>query len=142
MGKVNNNSMASGMGGAADERFWENATRLYSKRLEVIASNIANADTPNFKARDIDFKKALEQSLSTAMVGERVVASARRLPAEPVSPPLLFRVPAQQGVDGNTVELDAERVAFAETAIRYEFAMQKAVGEYKEISELFKTLTG
>ncbi|MCH2116036.1 MAG: hypothetical protein MK171_14165, partial [Pirellulales bacterium] len=56
-------------------------------------------------------------------------------------PTLLYRVPMQQGVDGNTVDLDVERTVFTDAAIRYEFSMQQAVSEYKEISELFKNLS-
>jgi flagellar basal-body rod protein FlgB len=142
MGSVSNNSIVSAMGGGGDERFWENGVRLYGTRLEVLASNIANADTPNYKARDIDFRQALAQSLSTAKDAQSVAPPIGGRPSGSASPTLLFRMPAQPGVDGNTVELDVERAAFTETAIRYEFAMQKAVGEYKEIGELFKTMTG
>ena len=49
---------------SSDDRFWETSVRLFSKRLEVVASNIANADTPNYKPRDIDFKTALNRALA------------------------------------------------------------------------------
>lgn len=124
-----------------DDRFWESAVRLYGKRLEVVASNIANADTPNYKARDIDFKAALAQSLAAPAEAKPSGSPVRKESPDSISPTLLYRVPAQPGVDGNTVDMDVERTVFADAAIRYEFAMQKAVGEYKEISELFKNLT-
>ncbi len=123
-----------------DDRFWESAVRLYGKRLEVVASNIANADTPNYKARDIDFKAALAQSLA-APAEVKPSGSPRKESPDSNLPTLLYRVAAQPGVDGNTVDMDVERTVFTDAAIRYEFAMQKAVGEYKEISELFKNLT-
>lgn len=123
-----------------DDRFWENTVRLYGKRLEVVASNIANADTPNYKARDFDFKAALAQSLSASTEVKSSGSLKTESPELNFSAPL-YRVSAQQGVDGNTVNMDIERTAFADAAIRYEFAMQQAVGEYKEMSELFKKLT-
>jgi flagellar basal-body rod protein FlgB len=123
-----------------DDRFWQSAVRLYGKRLELVASNIANADTPNYEGRDFDFKAALAQSLSAS---EEVMSSGspRKKSADSNSLTLLYRVPAQVGVDGNTVDMDMERTVFTDAAIRYEFSMQQAVGEYKEISELFKNLT-
>jgi flagellar basal-body rod protein FlgB len=124
----------------ADERLWENAVRLYGKRLEIVASNIANADTPNYKARDFDFKTALAQSMSASVEAKPAASPGKPLP-EAKSPPLLYRVPTQSGVDGNTVDMDVERAAFTDAAIRYEFTMQKAVSEYKDILELFRNLS-
>lgn len=105
-----------------------------------MASNIANADTPNYKARDIDFKAALAQSLAVS-AEVKPSGSLRNESPDSSLPTLLYRVPAQPGVDGNTVDMDVERTVFTDAAIRYEFAMQKAVGEYKEIGELFKNMT-
>jgi len=125
---------------SSDDRFWEASVRLFSKRLEVVASNIANADTPNYKARDIDFKTALNRALTMP----DKLAPSSPLPSSPmvndVLPKLLYRTPYQQSVDGNTVEIDAERAVFMTTAIRYEFAMEQAIGTYKELNELFKNL--
>lgn len=123
-----------------DDLFWKNTVRLYGKRLEVVASNIANADTPNYKARDIDFKAALAETLSASTEVKSSGLLKTKSPELNFSA-LLYRASPKQGVDGNTVDLDIERTAFADASIRYEFAMQQAVGEYREISELFKTLT-
>ncbi len=129
-----------------DGRFWENALRLCGQRFELIASNIANADTPNYKARDIDFKAELQQSISarkTALAALPNTSSSDGSAAtQPPTPTILYRVPFQSSVGGNTVEVDVERGAFAENAIMYEFTLQRAVGEYKEMSELFKSLVG
>jgi flagellar basal-body rod protein FlgB len=137
---VTNNTLFAHRIDLKDDRFWESAVRLYGKRMEVVASNIANADTPNYKARDIDFKAALAQSLATPSEA-KPSSSPRKESPDSNTPTLLYRVSAQPGVDGNSVDMDVERVVFADAAIRYEFTMQKAVGEYKEISELFKNLT-
>ncbi|ABR91587.1 flagellar basal-body rod protein FlgB [Janthinobacterium sp. Marseille] len=126
---------------SSDDRFWETSVRLFSKRLEVVASNIANADTPNYKARDIDFKTALNRALAAP---DKIVPKGTLPQSSAVNdvlPKLLYRTPYQQSVDGNTVELDTERAVFTTTAIRYEFAMEQAVSTYKELSDLFKNLT-
>ena len=93
-------------------RFNEAALSLRSQRQELIASNIANADTPNFKARDIDFASALSGVLGRSSTGSSS--------AVPSGAEVLFRAPAQGAVDGNTVDMDVERNQFADNAIRYE----------------------
>lgn len=140
--KTDSLKLSDGTGvGARDDKFWENAVRLTERRMALIASNIANGDTPNFKARDIDFKAALQQSMSGEhMKMPHAEAGFSSKSPMSLSPPALFRVPRQGSVDGNTVDLNVEQAAFAENAILYEFALQKAVGEYKEMSELFKSL--
>ena len=107
-------------------RFHQEALNLRARRQEVLSTNIAHADTPNYKARDFDFGNALaqatergRQSGSLAMSG----TSLGHLPGTSVSSPdddLLYRTPAQSSIDGNTVEMDAERVKFADNAMRYE----------------------
>lgn len=107
-------------------RFHQEALSLRAQRQEVLAANIAHADTPNYKARDIDFNSALTQAVergtrsqSLSMVG----TSARHLAADAgagVEASLLYRTPMQSSADGNTVEMDVERVNFADNAMRYE----------------------
>ena len=86
-------------------RFNETALSLRSQRQTVLASNIANADTPNYKARDIDFNDALQGALDRA---------------NGVNQNLLYRGVVQGAVDGNTVDMDVERNQFADNAVRYE----------------------
>src|SRR3954463_7837006 len=108
-------------------RFHATALELRAQRQQVLASNIANAATPGFKARDLDFSAALSQALSSQgqSSGAHLSAtSARHLPAASAAPgitatSLSYRVPAQASIDGNTVEMDAERAQFAENAVRY-----------------------
>jgi flagellar basal-body rod protein FlgB len=113
--------------------FHEAALRLRSQRQQQLASNIANADTPNYKARDFDFAKALADASGTAG-GTTVSAGAapelaRTAPAHLSSagagaaasePPLLYRTGTQGGVDGNSVDMEVERNAFTDNALRYE----------------------
>jgi flagellar basal-body rod protein FlgB len=108
-------------------RFNQEALNLRARRQEVLASNIANADTPNFKARDIDFNSALSKAVERTRASGAMTmtgTSPRHLAGSPTSagddPDLLFRMPAQSSIDGNTVEMDVERVNFADNAMRYE----------------------
>lgn len=94
-------------------------------RQELLASNIANADTPNYKARDIDFKGALEGALAGRAEGSLRLArtSSRHLGLESGQVPALpvkYRTEFQPSVDGNTVNMDVERAAFAENAVQME----------------------
>ena len=108
----------------AEFRFQQNALALRADRQQVLASNIANADTPGYKARDIDFRSALESALAAAPASAAVSAThPQHLPVPSTNAAageLLYRIPRQDSIDGNTVELDAERAQFADNAVRYE----------------------
>lgn len=108
-------------------RFNESALSLRAQRQEVIASNIANADTPNFKARDIDFASAMQGALAKTNPGTALAATnkghiqpAADGKALPDGTPVLYRGVVQGAVDGNTVDMDVERNQFADNALRYE----------------------
>ncbi|MES2319141.1 MAG: flagellar basal body rod protein FlgB [Pseudomonadota bacterium] len=124
---------------ADSDAFWEKSLSIYAKKLELIASNIANADTPHYKARDIDFKAALNQAMMQPEAPLRRGQQSRLALQNDVLP-VMYRVPTQPSADNNTVDMDVERAAFADTAIRYEIAVQKIAGEYKEMMELFRSL--
>jgi flagellar basal-body rod protein FlgB len=98
-------------------RFSQNALNLHAYRQQLIASNIANADTPGYKARDIDFAAALKNA-------EAAHGNARTPPRSsegvPLGTEVLFRSAVQRSIDGNSVDLDVERAQFAENAVRYE----------------------
>ena len=97
------------------------ALNLRAYRTEVLASNIANADTPNYKARDFDFAAALSGAIGAR---ERVAlarTSARHLGGAAGHAPaaaLQYRVPVQPSIDGNTVEMDTELSQFSDNALR------------------------
>ncbi|HUO44439.1 MAG TPA: flagellar basal body rod protein FlgB [Burkholderiales bacterium] len=101
---------------------------LRAQRQQLLASNIANADTPNYKARDIDFAKALALATSAAGAAGGPVELARTssthlagATGESVGGvPVQYRVPTQPSVDGNTVEPDYERAQFVDNALHYE----------------------
>ena len=104
--------------------FQSQALGLRAYRQEMLAANIANADTPNYKARDFDFSSALKQAIAGRGVGSLPLATTA--PAHfsgsgnAALPRALYRTPLQTSADGNTVEMDAERAAFSQNAISYE----------------------
>lgn len=100
------------------------ALDVASRRLELLAANIANADTPGFKARDLDFRAALAQA--SGGTGARLAATrpghiGAGGAAAPTSP--LYRVPSHASLDGNTVDSQLEHAAFAENAVRYQASL-------------------
>lgn len=104
--------------------FHHQALGLRAHRQQVLAANIANADTPNYKARDIDFSSALKNAIAgrggdglemARTSGRHLAGGAASGPA-----PLMYRRDTQSAVDGNTVDMDIERSQFAENAIYYE----------------------
>lgn len=97
------------------------ALRLRERRTEVLAGNLANADTPGFKARDLDFNAILAQHRDAPRLATTAPAHIGRSTAGGGSPAeLLYRVPAQSSLDGNTVDPHLEKAAFAENAVRYQ----------------------
>lgn len=102
----------------------EQALLLHGQRLGVLAENIANADTPNYKARDIDFSAVLSgtESLATPLAvtnaGHIALGEAGQASAD-----LKYRNPYQASLDGNTVEMPVEQAAFAENNVRYQASL-------------------
>jgi flagellar basal-body rod protein FlgB len=98
-------------------RFSQSALNLHAYRQQLIASNIANADTPGYKARDIDFASALANA--EAAQGKPQLPKPAGESA-PLGAEILYRSAVQRSVDGNSVDLDIERAQFADNAVRYE----------------------
>jgi flagellar basal-body rod protein FlgB len=97
----------------------EQALLLHGQRLGVLAANLANADTPGFKARDIDFSAVLSQSGETALPLQVTHAAHIALSdADSAAGELKYRNPYQASLDGNTVEMPVEQAAFAENNVR------------------------
>lgn len=101
-------------------QFHQNALDLRAFRQQLLASNVANGDTPGYKARDIDFAAALND----AAAGRAVTLQAtdpRHLSAAAHAEPaaVLYRSVQQPSIDGNTVDMDVERNRFAENAVHY-----------------------
>lgn len=102
----------------------QHALRVQGQRVKLISENLANADTPNYKARDIDFRQALRQAESAA-TGLRTTR-AEHIPAAGGGldrAAVLYRVPASPSLDGNTVESQREQAKFAEATVQYQTAL-------------------
>jgi flagellar basal-body rod protein FlgB len=98
----------------------EQALHFRALRNEVLSSNIANADTPNYKARDVDFGAALKNAQNGTLALRKTSAlHSAAANAGRAGGDLKFRVPTQPSIDGNTVQTDVEQAAFAENALQY-----------------------
>jgi flagellar basal-body rod protein FlgB len=114
-----------------------NALQLYGKRAEILAANMANADTPGYKARDIDFRAALNGAMQGDLPMRKT--SARHLDTaatlgSAMSMQVKYRVPHQASVDGNTVDAQVEQAQFAENAIRHQASFTFLDGTIKSLT--------
>lgn len=107
------------------------ALQLKSQRSEVLAANIANADTPNFKARDFDFQAALTQA-NNDFVRLRTTHIAHLEDEGQIGQTRLqYRIPFQPSADGNTVEVDTEQAKFSENTLGYQASLRFLDGRIK-----------
>lgn len=116
--------------------------QLEAERAQLLASNIANADTPNYKARDIDFKaalKAIEGRPASLPLAPPAAGPALQPASAASMPQVMYQVPLQPSLDGNTVDLQRNEAEFGENALRYQ-ATLTFLGS--RISSLRKALTG
>jgi flagellar basal-body rod protein FlgB len=102
----------------------EQALLLHGQRVSVLATNLANADTPNYKARDIDFSEVLARTGDAPLPlqitqAAHITFSDSELPAGE----LKYRNPYQASLDGNTVEMPVEQAAFSENNVRYQASL-------------------
>ena len=111
---------------------------LRGQRMEVLSRNIANADTPNFKAQDLDFRNVLKNADSTPSIKathqNHISNNAFKGSAE-----MVYTVPFNSSVDGNTVELSVEQAKYGKAAAQYQATLRFLEGE---ISGIRKALRG
>ena len=106
------------------------ALMLREKRSELLAANLANADTPGFKARDLDFQSVLKQTLSSNVTLERTQTGHLAPTAEMLGGTLKYRVPNQAALDGNSVEVQVEQAKYAENNVQYQASLQFLKGQF------------
>jgi flagellar basal-body rod protein FlgB len=121
----------------------QDALKVYAQRTSVLANNIANADTPNYKAQDLDFRSVLAKAGSpNAQLALSTTSGARLSPASSASATdaagaagtgLKYRVPLAPSLDGNTVDVQMEQAAFADNTVRYQAALSFLSGKFKEL---------
>ncbi|WP_380181646.1 flagellar basal body rod protein FlgB [Kalamiella sp. sgz302252] len=126
-------------------RFNTEALNLRAQRQEILASNIANADTPGYQARDIDFasqlSKVMEQGRAQGTGMSLAVTSSRHIEAQssaPASMDLMYRVPDQPSMDGNTVDMDRERTEFADNSLKYQTDLTVISGQIKSMMSVLQ----
>jgi len=110
--------------------------KLRAQRTAQIASNIANVDTPNYKSKDIDFQTAMKQVKQSSDVStlNRTQAGHMTISGDSASsPPLLYRVPTQPSIDGNTVNAQFEQAQFAKNAVEYQASFNFLNGSIKRL---------
>lgn len=117
------------------------ALRLQAYRAQILASNLANADTPNYKARDIDFRAALS-SASTGMAGNMRLDATEPGHIQPQMEnggyDLMYRQPNQPSLDGNTVEGQVEMSAYTDNAMRYLATLRILTGKLNTLRTALK----
>jgi len=103
----------------------ESALLFRARRMDVLAANLANADTPQYKARDMEFASVLDGVGADARLK---VTNPRHISANPIdnSAALGYRNPHQPSLDGNTVETDLELARYAENAVSYQASLMFA----------------
>jgi flagellar basal-body rod protein FlgB len=110
------------------------ALSLRGQRAQVLASNLANADTPNYKAKDMDFKSAMSRAQGQTIDPKRTHAGHLTAPGEAAAgTDLKYRIPLQPSLDGNTVDTHHEQSAYAENAVQYQASLQFLGGRLKSI---------
>ncbi len=104
----------------------DDAMILRSRRTSILAANIANADTPNYKARDLDFQSMMKSiqvdrhdHLTMARTSDRHMAPSQSLPENGIK----YRNPLQASLDGNTVDMHAEQARFSQNAFEYQTSL-------------------
>lgn len=124
--------------------------KLFEARSQVIANNLANADTPDYSARDIDFREILRQQSGLAQDGHANLQLSTRGGSGPTAPPvgslplsgsaypLKYRIAGQNAADHNSVEEATEKAAFAENTVRYQAALRFLDGRIKSIQSAIK----
>ncbi len=126
--------------------FQAQSLTLRSQRQRLIASNIANADTPGYVARDFDFAQALREATAalpgTKGAGQGLVrSSAGHIGTGAVAggqPALTYATPSQTNLDRNTVDMDRERAAFADNSVKYEATLRFINGHVRTMLDAIK----
>jgi flagellar basal-body rod protein FlgB len=112
------------------------ALKLQSKRTEVIANNLANSDTPGYKARDIDFRAAMATAGSADATVKLATTNAGHLSIDPTTDSganLKYRTPLAPSLDGNTVDAQQEQAAFADNTVRYQATLTFLSARFKSL---------
>lgn len=124
---------------------FEDSLILRSRRSEIIASNIANADTPGYKAKDIDFKSAMSNALGTRSEFKRdslkmATTNSKhiQMSQNTFSADIMYRNPYQPSLDDNTVDAGVEKTEFSKNAIHYNASLRFLTGKFQSLTKAIK----
>lgn len=118
--------------------FHGQALMLRAERQRVIASNIANADTPGYQARDFNFASALRVATGHAGTGQGIARDILE-PSGRSAPVMAYAQPSQTNLDSNTVDMNRERAAFMENAFKYESTLRFVNGSVRSVLDAMKS---
>ena len=119
----------------------ETALYVRAKRSALLSSNLANSDTPDYKARDIDFKTVLRNAAGIHTSGKLRMTNAKHIQPggyDAKSAELLYRHPLQPSLDGNTVDAQIEKTKFAENAAQYQTTLSFLTGRIKGLNKALR----
>jgi flagellar basal-body rod protein FlgB len=123
--------------------FQSQALVLRSERQRLIASNIANADTPGYVARDLDFAAALRDATGAQLSGTAALAALRSPLAQgfgaATETHLRYAAPSQSNLDGNSVDMDRERASFADNSVKYEATLRFINAQVRTMLDAMKS---
>jgi flagellar basal-body rod protein FlgB len=124
---------------------YDDSLMLRSRRSEILASNLANADTPGYKAKDIDFKSAMADAMGTrsefkkdALKMATTNAKHMRTGQSTFSADVMYRNPYQASLDGNTVDTSVEKTEFAKNSIYYNASLRFLTGKFQSLTKAMK----
>lgn len=123
----------------------DDALMLRSKRAEIIASNLANADTPGYKAKDIDFKEAMSNAMGTRSEFKKdslkmATSNSKHIQGNQsaFSNDIKYRNPYQPSLDGNTVDASIEKTEFSKNSINYSASLRFLTGKFQSLTKAIK----
>jgi flagellar basal-body rod protein FlgB len=122
--------------------FQTQALVLRAERQRLIASNIANADTPGYVARDMDFARALREATGQAAAVAPAATQPRHLAVGAgarAEPQLMYAQPAQDNLDRNSVDMDRERATFADNTVKYEATLRFINAQVRTLLDAMKS---
>lgn len=118
------------------------ALRVRSQRAELLASNLANADTPNYKAQDIDFRAALNNAMDSGNPSVMKTTHNNHIPVADapngLMAPVQYRIAMQDSLDGNTVDEQVEQAQFMQNAVQYQASLEFLGGKFSSLTKALK----
>lgn len=118
------------------------ALRVRSQRAEMLASNLANADTPNYKARDIDFQSAMKMAMNSSTPENIKTTNSKHISPSSnqlsMSPAVQYRTVMQDSLDGNTVDEQVEQSQFMQNAMQYQASIEFLGGKFNSLRKAIK----